>query len=77
MLKEPRIMSVAERLQAQSNEFFAAPLSVGDPEIAEAIGKRLCRQHDEIELIALENIVSRAVLEAASRQCRARVIAFS
>jgi glycine/serine hydroxymethyltransferase len=77
MLKEPRVTSAAERSQARSNEFFAAPLSVGDSEIAEAIGKRLYRQRDEIELIALENIVSRAVLEAASRRCRTRVIAFS
>ncbi|NRG18408.1 serine hydroxymethyltransferase [Rhizobiales bacterium] len=35
-----------------------------DPEIAEAIGKELGRQQHEIELIASENIVSRAVLEA-------------
>ena len=35
-----------------------------DPEIADAIGKELGRQRDEIELIASENIVSKAVLEA-------------
>lgn len=70
-------MSAAERSQAQSSEFFAAPLSLDDPEIAKAIGKRLYRQRDEIELIALENIVSRAVLEAGSQRCRTRVIAFS
>src|SRR5690606_32529 len=35
-----------------------------DPEIADAIGKELGRQQHEIELIASENIVSRAVLEA-------------
>ena len=35
-----------------------------DPEIAELIGRELGRQRDEIELIASENIVSRAVLEA-------------
>src|ERR687897_1964216 len=35
-----------------------------DREIAEAIGLELGRQRDEIELIASENIVSRAVLEA-------------
>jgi len=34
------------------------------PEIADVIGKELGRQRDEIELIASENIVSRAVLEA-------------
>jgi glycine hydroxymethyltransferase len=44
--------------------FFSAPLSATDPEIADAIGKELGRQRDEIELIASENIVSRAVLEA-------------
>src|SRR6202040_3454374 len=35
-----------------------------DPEVAEAIRLELGRQRDEIELIASENIVSRAVLEA-------------
>ncbi|MFV0383719.1 serine hydroxymethyltransferase [Paracoccus sp. (in: a-proteobacteria)] len=44
--------------------FFTDKLSSGDPEIANAIGKELGRQRDEIELIASENIVSRAVLEA-------------
>jgi len=43
---------------------FTAPLAETDPEIADAIGKELGRQRDEIELIASENIVSRAVLEA-------------
>ena len=47
-----------------SNSFFAAPLTEADPEIAEAVAKELGRQQDEIELIASENIVSRAVLEA-------------
>jgi glycine hydroxymethyltransferase len=42
----------------------AAPLAVVDPEIAEVIRLELGRQRDEIELIASENIVSRAVLEA-------------
>jgi len=43
---------------------FTTPLRESDPEIAEAIGLELGRQRDEIELIASENIVSRAVLEA-------------
>jgi glycine hydroxymethyltransferase len=43
---------------------FNAPLNETDPEIAEAIRLELGRQRDEIELIASENIVSRAVLEA-------------
>ncbi|MGC2123398.1 MAG: serine hydroxymethyltransferase, partial [Xanthobacteraceae bacterium] len=44
--------------------FFSAKLAEADPEIAEAIKLELHRQRDEIELIASENIVSRAVLEA-------------
>ncbi len=43
---------------------FSAPLAATDPEIADAIRLELGRQRDEIELIASENIVSRAVLEA-------------
>jgi glycine hydroxymethyltransferase len=43
---------------------FAEPLEKTDPEIAQAIRQELGRQSDEIELIASENIVSRAVLEA-------------
>jgi len=44
--------------------FFSASLAEADPEIADVVGKELGRQRDEIELIASENIVSRAVLEA-------------
>jgi glycine hydroxymethyltransferase len=44
--------------------FFTASLAEADPEIADAIQKELGRQNHEIELIASENIVSRAVLEA-------------
>jgi glycine hydroxymethyltransferase len=47
-----------------SNSFFSASLADVDPEISRAIGLELGRQRDEIELIASENIVSRAVLEA-------------
>lgn len=47
-----------------SNSFFGAGLAETDPEIARAIDLELGRQRDEIELIASENIVSRAVLEA-------------
>ncbi len=46
------------------DRFFAAPLAETDPELAAAIGNELVRQQDGIELIASENIVSRAVLEA-------------
>ena len=47
-----------------AESFFHARLREVDPEIAEAIHLELGRQRDEIELIASENIVSRAVLEA-------------
>jgi len=45
--------------------FWHDDLAAADPEIAAAIGKELARQRDKIELIASENIASRAVLEAA------------
>ncbi|MFO1103812.1 MAG: serine hydroxymethyltransferase [Methylocystis sp.] len=44
--------------------FFTASVSASDPEIAKAIELELGRQRHEIELIASENIVSKAVLEA-------------
>jgi glycine hydroxymethyltransferase len=44
--------------------FFTASISASDPEIAKAIELELGRQRHEIELIASENIVSKAVLEA-------------
>jgi len=47
-----------------ANAFFTAGLRDADPEIAKAIDQELGRQQHEIELIASENIVSRAVLEA-------------
>ena len=44
--------------------FFSAPLAETDPELAAALGLELDRQRDGIELIASENMVSAAVLEA-------------
>ncbi len=44
--------------------FFTGSLADGDPDISRAINDELARQDDGIELIASENIVSRAVLEA-------------
>jgi glycine hydroxymethyltransferase len=46
------------------DRFFSAPVAEADPELAAAIGLELGRQQDGIELIASENIVSRAVMEA-------------
>jgi glycine hydroxymethyltransferase len=48
----------------RQNVFFSASLAESDPDIAKAISAELHRQQHEIELIASENIVSRAVLEA-------------
>jgi hypothetical protein len=53
-----------EPAQERLGGFFTTPLAAADPEIAAAIHSELARQSDEIELIASENIVSRAVLEA-------------
>ena len=47
-----------------NNDFFRAELTARDPAISETIGRELERQQNQIELIASENIVSRAVLEA-------------
>ncbi|WP_420432302.1 serine hydroxymethyltransferase [Hyphobacterium sp.] len=47
-----------------SSEFFSASLAETDPDVAKAIGQEIRRQQQQIELIASENIVSRAVLEA-------------
>jgi glycine hydroxymethyltransferase len=44
--------------------FFSMRLAERDPELFKSIGEELHRQQDQIELIASENIVSRAVLEA-------------
>ncbi len=44
--------------------FFTEPLSSRDPDLFGAIEKELERQNNEIELIASENIVSRAVMQA-------------
>jgi glycine hydroxymethyltransferase len=52
------------RSAALSNSFFAADLHAADPELARTIDLELGRLRDHIELIASENIVSRAVLEA-------------
>ena len=49
---------------AALQRFFGANLAETDPELADAIGRELVRQQDGIELIASENIVSTAVMEA-------------
>src|ERR1700730_2323115 len=57
-------MAVSDVATSANDAFFTAPLDEADPEVTAAIRLELGRQRDEIELIASENIVSRAVLEA-------------
>lgn len=47
------------------NNWMSLPLSESDPQIAQAIANEANRQHEGLELIASENFVSMAVLEAA------------
>src|SRR6187431_3711104 len=56
--------SSSSKTASAPDSFFTATLAEADPEIAAAIKGELGRQRHEIELIASENIVSRAVLEA-------------
>ena len=48
-----------------SNQSMYRPLFEADPQIAAAIDNETRRQHEGLELIASENFVSEAVLEAA------------
>jgi glycine hydroxymethyltransferase len=57
-------MSTAPANDVQANGFFTQSLADRDPEISGWIDKELHRQQDKIELIASENITSRAVLDA-------------
>ena len=57
-------MSLTDKPVSAETAFFSETLAERDPEIADAINRELHRQQDDIELIASENIVSRAVLEA-------------
>jgi len=54
----------SQKPSSAAENLFSAALREVDPEIAEVVRQELGRQRDEIELIASENIVSRAVLEA-------------
>ena len=57
-------MTSSTKTASAPDSFFSATLAEADPEIAAAIKGELGRQRHEVELIASENIVSRAVLEA-------------
>ena len=51
-------------LNENYQDFFEKSLSQSDPDLFKAINDELVRQQNHIELIASENIVSQAVLEA-------------
>ena len=57
-------MTVTAEAPVIAPGFFTESLAERDPAVAEAIAQELNRQQTKIELIASENIVSRAVLEA-------------
>lgn len=56
-------MSESSKIDALENEFFTQDVAQRDPEIAEVLGLEMGRQRNQIELIASENIASKAVLE--------------
>ena len=56
-------MSESSNIDAAANGFFSDSVATRDPAIAEVIGLETTRQKNQIELIASENIASRAVLE--------------
>ncbi|CAI8183788.1 MAG: Serine hydroxymethyltransferase 2 [Alphaproteobacteria bacterium] len=56
-------MSESSKFDELENEFFTQDVAARDPEIADVIGLETGRQRNQIELIASENIASRAVLE--------------
>jgi glycine hydroxymethyltransferase len=58
------VTSSAQASAFRHDAFFAASLESADPEVFKGIQGELGRQREQIELIASENIVSRAVLEA-------------
>src|ERR1700757_2195178 len=58
-------MALTSALQTNSTDgFFRRDLAAADPKIAAATAAELARQQENLELIASENIVSLAVLEA-------------
>jgi glycine hydroxymethyltransferase len=64
MAKKARGKSARKRAKPLFPGFFKERLATADKAVAKSIGRELGRQQHEIELIASENIVSRAVLEA-------------
>ena len=57
-------MSAAANSMDKHSGYFTQGLEAADPEVFNSVQDELNRQRDKIELIASENIVSKAVLEA-------------
>ena len=57
-------LAASEESNLELEQFFIGSLANRDPELFASIRNELNRQQNQIELIASENIVSRAVLEA-------------
>src|SRR5690606_20779731 len=64
MTSQPDLAPNDNQQAIRAPGFFSDLLQDADPEVFAAIEGELKRQRDKIELIASENIVSRAVLEA-------------
>src|SRR5258708_3119723 len=60
-LSVPRGQIVQNR---NMSDRMRCPLAEADPEVAAAVDHEIRRQHDGLEMIASENFVSQAVLEA-------------
>src|ERR1700742_2058112 len=61
-LRESHV-ALTDASAVKSGGFFSAPLNEADPAVFASIRRELERQQGQIELIASENIVSKAVLE--------------
>ena len=57
-------MSTAFKIDKLLNNFFSLSLQDSDRELYDSVKKEFIRQQNHVELIASENIVSKAVLEA-------------
>ncbi len=56
--------AVSDKAYVPNSAFFSGELAETDPDVSAAVRAELGRQQQKIELIASENIVSRAVLAA-------------
>lgn len=64
LVKTMGFPDMASGAEQNNSGFFSRSLSEADPELFGSIGRELKRQQEKIELIASENIVSKAVLDA-------------